>query len=160
MEVESDSFWTISVQIVRCASRSTNEVVRKHKTNLFSFLPSAASLFQTLNRRHCVFHVALTPAPRCHRSSDETGGDIFIQVVASASLISIFLPPTLKLQPIVGVICSYAEPTIWQSRRSKPKQGCTDSWRRSCKIKQKNKLLSSPHPPKSCLLRLRAPCPI
>lgn len=64
-----------------------------------------------------------------------------MQVVASASLISIFLPPTLKLQPIAGVICSYVKPTIWQSRRSKPKQGCTDSWRLSCKIKQKNKLL-------------------
>lgn len=64
-----------------------------------------------------------------------------MQVVASAALISIFLPPTLKLQPIAGVICSYVKPTIWQSRRSKPKQGCTDSWRLSCKIKQKNKLL-------------------
>lgn len=83
-------------------------------------------------------------ALKCHQSSDETAGDIFIQVVASASLISIFLPPTLKLQPIVGDICSHVKPTIWQSRPSKPKPGCADSWRLPCKIQQKNKLLLPP----------------
>lgn len=31
---------------------------------------------------------------------------------------------------------------------SKPKQGCTDSWRLSCKIKQKNKLLFYTPPPR------------
>lgn len=111
------------------------------------------------------FYFVLTPSLwNATRARMRREGDIFMQVVASASLISIFLPPTLKLQPIAGVICSYVKPTIWQSRRSKPKQGCTDSWRLSCKIKQKNKLLlffyPPPPPSKSCLLRLRAPCPI
>lgn len=121
------------------------------KLNFFPLLSSAAFLFQTWNRRHSVFlFYTNSSSLKCHQSSDETGGDIFMQVVASASLISIFLPPTLKLQPIAGVICSYVKPTIWQSRRSKPKQGCTDSWRLSCKIKQKNKLLLfPPTPPRS-----------
>lgn len=115
------------------------------KLNFPPLLSSAAFLSQTWNRRHFFFlFYTNSSSLKCHQSSDETGGDIFMQVVASASLISISLPPTLKLQPIAGIICSYVKPTIWQSRRSKPKQGCTDSWRLSCKIKQKNKLLSSP----------------
>lgn len=93
------------------------------------------------------------------KSSDERGGDVFIQVVASASMISIFFfhsqHKTFNQSPTLFAVMW--KPTIWQSSQSKPKRDSSDSWRLVCKIKQKEILYFFW---KSCLLLLQVSCHI
>lgn len=122
------------------SQRSPKEIRRKHETKLFFSFECCLFVLDFV-----FYYFILTPALwNATRARMRQEGIFLFKLPHCCLCLSdfhIFFPPTLKLQPIASVICSYVKPTIWQSRRSKPKQGCTDSWRLSCKIKQKNKLL-------------------
>lgn len=115
---------------------------RNWRKHFLLYLSTAVTLW-TLYERYSVYHFILTSALwNTHKSSDETGGDVFIQVVASASLISIFPPPPQQHKNFNQSPTLFAvmwKPTIWQPSQSKPKQDSSDSWRLLCKIKQEKK---------------------
>ena len=132
-----------------------NHLTWKH---ILLYLPSCFELL--LYERHSVYHFILTCAFwSSNAAQTRQEGTLLFKLFASASLISIFFFPTLKLSTNRQRYLQLCEkPTIWHSqpRRSKPKQHSSDSWRLVCKIKQKNWLYFSRNP----LFLLGIPCPV
>lgn len=126
--------------------------------HILLYLPSRFELL--LYERHSVYHFILTCAFwNSNAAQKRQEWTLLFKLFASASLISIFFFPTLKLSTNRQRYLQLCEkPTIWHSqpRRSKPKQHSSDSWRLVCKIKQKKWLYFSQNP----LFLLGIPCPV